>query len=1209
MPASGESVREFFAQRLQFVGFKAEEHWHAADEKEFVSKFWNNSDCESAYVWFGKSQGSGDTDDEGAAAAGSGGSDLVWRFISKSACEKGSPTDNLPAEILGASVDEFAFIFKRDEFDSNGLFEAQIAFGNMRGDLVTNLLRQMNSGFVPMSRLDHGWPENVKKDFVAQMQKFMATVTEMNYQAKGMTVLYVPQDDLYDANVAQDKNVIPRLEASLIHWTRQIKEVVSTQQDSSSAGGGGQGQESESAGPLDEIEFWRARDVDLSRLHKQLQSPELQRVLEVLEVAKSSYLRHFRLLERDIQDGSKEARENLKFLSILKEPCEELITLKPAEMSKVLPNLLNIVRLIWTISTHYNTPDRISSLLRTISNEIIKRCQDNINLDKILNPGKNFGKEGFEYGALSAEGVRLKDLQDSMASLNESIECGREWKKQFQVTRDCIKKYNPAQAWDLQEGSIFAQIDAFVQRCCDLLEICEEQTQFAGFSVRTKEGSTMLNPDLPKFSGSKANEIIKSLLDIEASFLKNIAKLRNVDYNVLDVKFSTGRWHEDFNAFKNSMKDQEIMYTNVINTAFDTVSSVTQCVQVYDSFHLLAKRERIQAVLEKKSGELYTFFSTELQSVKREFERYRKKTDHLPIVCGHPNAAGVALWARGLMLRIQKHWEELEILNVYLSDEIKERSEAAHDQYKNLYAQFESFLVGVFNDWVGNELNPLEAAKPLEERLHTGLLCRVALNDTAALKAGEKSFGSLLESNFDKGMLKVFQEVYYWEKIQGSGIVIPFSAYDVYSTHKDTLRVTREHVMRVVREYNVIINSLQASERRLFAQHIRNLDRKIGPGISKYTWTAMAIKEFYVRDATRECGKAWDYVSHFKGNLSKMHQITKQSFGQAVLILIEKKQVHQADEFRRIQEDHREKIKQQFRDAHHHISEVLLNTYSYFESHPPEIQREWKNFVTKIDLKLEEALKACVKRSLQDLTRTLNGDSKSEPSPLFKVQAVLDSAKMDFKPTMNVLKDLLQTVCRDTTMTLLEVPRLWEHIAAEKAARDIKRKAELEDAGDLAAANAIVITYVAPAQKNRKANTFFDAISKDDECCIRWVKDVLKGFNACAVKLGERLNWWNSNYQPIVSQDKDTFIRRYARTDRPLSVAGQDIQRYKEVQLDVQQEEHKAVIGFIETDFNSLKEALIEHCTQWQSKSEFTTINICNIFVRFQFRLSLLFYL
>ena len=59
-----------------------------------------------------------------------------------------------------------------------------------------------------------------------------------------------------------------------------------------------------------------------------------------------------------------------------------------------------------------------------------------------------------------------------------------------------------------------------------------------------------------------------------------------------------------------------------------------------------------------------------------------------------------------------------------------------------------------------------------------------------------------------------------------------------------------------------------------------------------------------------------------------------------------------------------------------------------------------------------------------------------------------------------------------------------------------------------------------------------------------------------SVKLGEKLKWWNSSYQPIVSQDKDAFIRRYSRTERSLAAKGQDIQRHKDVQADIAQEEY-----------------------------------------------------
>ena len=51
-----------------------------------------------------------------------------------------------------------------------------------------------------------------------------------------------------------------------------------------------------------------------------------------------------------------------------------------------------------------------------------------------------------------------------------------------------------------------------------------------------------------------------------------------------------------------------------------------------------------------------------------------------------------------------------------------------------------------------------------------------------------------------------------------------------------------------------------------------------------------------------------------------------------------------------------------------------------------------------------------------------------------------------------------------------------------------------------------------------------------------------------------------------------------------MTIVGQDIQRYKDVQTDIQQEDPKVVIDFIETDFQPLKNALVDHCQQWQKK-------------------------
>ena len=78
----------------------------------------------------------------------------------------------------------------------------------------------------------------------------------------------------------------------MIHWTRQIKEVLANQEAMES---------SDSSGPLEEIEFWRARCEDLSGLTAQLDQPGVVRVVKIVEKAKSSYLAPFKRLSAQIK--------------------------------------------------------------------------------------------------------------------------------------------------------------------------------------------------------------------------------------------------------------------------------------------------------------------------------------------------------------------------------------------------------------------------------------------------------------------------------------------------------------------------------------------------------------------------------------------------------------------------------------------------------------------------------------------------------------------------------------------------------------------------------------------------------------------------------------------------------------------------------------------------------------------------------------------
>ncbi len=101
-----------------------------------------------------------------------------------------------------------------------------------------------------------------------------------------------------------------------------------------------------------------------------------------------------------------------------------------------------------------------------------------------------------------------------------------------------------------------------------------------------------------------------------------------------------------------------------------------------------------------------------------------------------------------------------------------------------------------------------------------------------------------LEMNFDHQLMRLFQEIHFWQKVD---MEIPRAALDVYHTREE-LRTLREHVMLVVRDYNQIIDMLSTEERMLFKERIRFLDNKVQPGLSKLTWSSKGIAEFYVAD-------------------------------------------------------------------------------------------------------------------------------------------------------------------------------------------------------------------------------------------------------------------------------------------------------------------------------------------------------------------------
>jgi dynein heavy chain, axonemal len=167
---------------------------------------------------------------------------------------------------------------------------------------------------------------------------------------------------------------------------------------------------------------------------------------------------------------------------------------------------------------------------------------------------------------------------------------------------------------------------------------------------------------LPAFGGARGPDIARSLLTIEQSFEGYLAKLQESGQEILDVKAT--RWHEVNNEFKTGVKELEVMMGNVINDAFSGVTAIGTAVDLLEAFSSLAKRPAVQRAVDKKAMEVYGLFSRQLAEVKGYFEAHLAKP---PLRPDEPPYAGAALWARGLLSRVDKDWRYLVRAQIYLS--------------------------------------------------------------------------------------------------------------------------------------------------------------------------------------------------------------------------------------------------------------------------------------------------------------------------------------------------------------------------------------------------------------------------------------------------------------------------------------------------------------------------------------------------------------
>ena len=112
-------------------------------------------------------------------------------------------------------------------------------------------------------------------------------------------------------------------------------------------------------------------------------------------------------------------------------------------------------------------------------------------------------------------------------------------------------------------------------------------------------------------------------------------------------------------------------------------------------------------------------------------------------------------------------------------------------------------------------------------------------------------------------------EVTYWTKIQGLGYVnIPHYVQKLFNK-KENLRITRENILLIVRDYNNIKLTITELEAPLFKEHMEQLDKIIEPGIVRHNWVQNV--DNFVWNCRKECMDVLSKVKKFQNNYNKIN--------------------------------------------------------------------------------------------------------------------------------------------------------------------------------------------------------------------------------------------------------------------------------------------------------------------------------------------------
>mmetsp|Transcript_14602 Transcript_14602/g.45793 ORF Transcript_14602/g.45793 Transcript_14602/m.45793 type:complete len:4603 (+) Transcript_14602:85-13893(+) len=771
------------------------------------------------------------------------------------------------------------------------------------------------------------WGEVATREILDKFVAFLNSTTIMCGHVKGETRLPMPPDDSQSVNV---KNRVGLLEGAVITWTKQIKAVL--KQDPEQALKDGQ-----DPTPDVELTFWRHKANNLNAIFDQLQSPRIRRVLRALDLAKSTYCTTFSRLCKEVYTARLEANDNVKFLRTLEDWFDKLSSAEdfPACEDLFKP-MLHVVLLIWKNSRHYNTPARLVVLMREVCNSIIEQACNYVSGETI------FQKIDAEETHLAV--VEIKTLLRVCGSFKATY-------KEYKRTADAEC---PANQWRIQNNALFSRLDAFLERCHDVLDFAQTVVQF------TKLGRI-------EVGGTKGKALTASVEAIFADFNGAVERFRGVGYEILDINES--KFESDFKSFRKTITELERRLGNVVCQGFDDCSTVYGRFRVFDTFDGLLERPTIQDELEKRYVLLVKAFGSDLKVVQELFLHYR---DEPPVAANLPPISGALTWCRGLLDRVRVPMNKLVQLDKSVLD--REEAKEVTKVYSTLKASLEEYESQKIEEW----------GRDVEASSHVKLSLPLLTRDEAT---------HYISVNFDPALVRLLRETKYFLLAE---LQVPESALAIYA-QVETFRVWTQKLDMVVAKHNGSLAKLLPVEKPLMQPYLDKFDIAAEEGLTTLNWEThgdeleKTKRDEYIAEATAAVDIVDEYTCSMKANLDHANEIMER-WTSKPLLERDKKPV-ELIEFDRVFKKAKSERYADIKEGGKEVERMLKDTNKMLRVSNASL--DWHAYIDFINNIVVDGLAGVITVSLEFFLDQIDPEHIAEASLLPMLEITLDLVEED----------------------------------------------------------------------------------------------------------------------------------------------------------------------------------------------------------------------